>query len=280
MRNTTQGDEQFLVFNIFNPPALRDNVRQSALEVVLLAHVLDKISIDTSGCPGATNPAKFDVDEVALMGHSMGASMAPLALAVEPIYRAAIFSGAGGSWIANAMDKLKPLAAKPSLEFLFGYTSGERALTPTDPVLTLVQWAPEAADVQVFARHLVDEPLVGAPRHVLMFQGIVDHYIMPRIANTLTLAAGLDLAGRELDDTPGELDTHPKLRDVLKLSGRQVIALPAAGNRDGTTAVVVQNAEDGIEDGHEVMWQLPSAHAQYRHFLETLAAGTPQVIQP
>src|SRR6185436_4803092 len=104
-RNTTMGDEQFLVFNVFNPPALRDNVRQQSLEVVVLAHVLDRISIDTTACAGATNPATLNSEHVGLMGHSMGASIAPLALAVEPTYRLAILSGARGSWLANAIDK-------------------------------------------------------------------------------------------------------------------------------------------------------------------------------
>ncbi|MEO7328504.1 MAG: hypothetical protein ABI193_08000, partial [Minicystis sp.] len=40
LRNVTHGDEQFLMFNVGNPRALRDNVRQSAAELVLQAHVL------------------------------------------------------------------------------------------------------------------------------------------------------------------------------------------------------------------------------------------------
>lgn len=271
-RNVSGGDEQFIMFNVFNPPALRDNVRQSALEAVLMAHVLEDVSFDASDCAGATSPVRFDAAHLALMGHSMGASIAPLALAVEPRFKAAVLSGAGGSWLANAVDKLKPLPTRASLEVLFGYT-GDQHLTATDPTLTLVQWAPEAADTQVFARHLVDEPLEGGPRHVLMFQGIVDHYILPSIANTLTLSAGLDLAGPELDDGPAELAPQPKLHDVLKFSGRRAVPLPVRGNRDGTTAVVVQHAEDGVEDGHEVMFQLPAARAQYRRFLESWAAG-------
>lgn len=276
MRNVSSGDEQFLMFNVFNPPALRDNVRQSALETVLMAKVLEDISFDSSDCPGASAVSRFDVARVALMGHSMGASIAPLAGAVEPRYRALILSGAGGSWIANVMDKQKPLVAKPSVELLLDYRDGE-SLTPTDPALTLVQWAPEGADAQVYTRHLVEEPLVGAARHVLVFQGIVDHYIMPSIANTLTLSAGLDLAGAAVDETSAELAAHPRLREVLPFSGRGQVALPARGNRDGVTAVVVQYPQDGVEDGHEVMFQRPAAHAQLRRFLETLAAGVPEV---
>ena len=34
-RNLSQGDEQFLMFNFVNPQALRDNVRQTAVETAL-----------------------------------------------------------------------------------------------------------------------------------------------------------------------------------------------------------------------------------------------------
>ncbi|MBS1153719.1 MAG: hypothetical protein H6Q89_5417, partial [Myxococcaceae bacterium] len=78
-RNVTGGDEQLLMFNMFNAGALRDNVRQSALEIVLLAHVLEGLSFDAASCPGARTAAggskvSFDLSKLALMGHSMGAT--------------------------------------------------------------------------------------------------------------------------------------------------------------------------------------------------------------
>jgi pimeloyl-ACP methyl ester carboxylesterase len=107
-------DEQFLVFNFQNPVALRDNVRQSALELALMPDVLDDVTIDVSDCAGAVAPldqARFDTGTMALMGHSMGAAIAPLTLAYEPRYRAGLLSGAGGSF-RHLMYKLKPLPAK------------------------------------------------------------------------------------------------------------------------------------------------------------------------
>ena len=38
--------------------------------------------------------------------------------------------------------------------------------------------------------------------------------------------------------------------------------------------------EDGIEDGHEVLFQRVEARRQLRAFLETLAEGRPAVIAP
>ena len=109
LRNVTHGDEQFLMFNVGNPAALRDNVRQSAAELALQAHVLDAVAIDVADCPGVVTPdgkARFDTATLALMGHSMGATIAPLTLAYEPRYRAALLSGAGGSCTSRLQDWL------------------------------------------------------------------------------------------------------------------------------------------------------------------------------
>src|SRR6185312_6240736 len=50
LRNTTNANEDFTIFNVFNAGSLRDSVRESAVELVLMAHVLDAIAIDASGC--------------------------------------------------------------------------------------------------------------------------------------------------------------------------------------------------------------------------------------
>jgi hypothetical protein len=262
LRNPNNQDEQFLVFNFLEPAKLRDNVMQSALELILAAQLLEDIQI-FSACPGVqlSQSAVLDTSKVAIMGHSMGATIAPLAVAFQPRYRAMILSGAGGSWIENIMYKEKPLNVRPLAEGLLDYNSRGRQLDELDPVLTLVQWAVESADPQVYGRSCAD-------RHVLMLQGIVDHYIMPPIANALSLALELDLAGPALESS---------LERDLPLAGSSARTLPIEGNQEGRTRVVVQNREDGVEDGHEVVFQTDAPKAMYRCFLRTFAAGTPRV---
>ncbi len=287
LRNVTGGDEQFLMFNVTNPAALRDNVRQSAAELALQAHVLSAIAIDASGCPGldsGANPAKLDPATLALMGHSMGATIAPLTLGIEPAFRAGILSGAGGSWIENVLYKKKPLPVKGFAELLLG-VAGTYSLTESDPALSLFQWAAEPADPPVYARGVIAEPKEGDPRHVLMVQGIVDHYILPPIANATSLSLGLDFAGEALDESTPEVADMPHLSDVIQFSRRTHINLPASGNVTGsgkptTTAIVVQQKEDGVEDGHEVVFQTEPPKHQYRCFLETLLQGPPLVPMP
>jgi hypothetical protein len=283
LRNLEGWDEQFRMFNVLNPRALRDNVRQSALELALFAHVVPEITIDASSCEGLTTSAgdsivRLDGALLAIMGHSMGATIAPLVAAVEPAYRAVILSGAGGSYIENVMFKERPIPVRPNVELLLGYTAVQEII-PHDPALGIFQWAVESADTQVYARHVVDEPRIGTARHVLMFQGILDTYIPPPVANALSLAFAVDLGGDGLDETlVAEHPEYGPLTPLLPLAGAQAVALPASANREGVTALVAQHFEDGIEDGHEVMFQTPEPQLQYRCFLESLrTTGVPRV---
>ena len=281
LRNVTHADEQFLIFNVANPTALRDNVRQSAVELALAAHVLAQTTLDASDCPGvdAASAARvrFDGGTLALMGHSMGATIAPLALAFEPMLRAAVLSGAGGSYIANIIDKQSPLAVKPIAEVLLGLSSTGYHLHVHDPLLSLMQWVVESSDPPVYAERVVRAPVDAPPRHVLMMQGIVDTYILPSIAYPVSLSLGLDLAGPERDRDDPRLAAFTPVGELLPLVGRQAIALPASGNLTvggaRVTAVLTQNLGDGIEDGHEVVFQTEAPKHQYRCFLADLAAG-------
>ncbi len=288
LRNLTGDNEDFLMFNVFNPMALRDNVRESGVEYALFAHVLASLQLDVHDCPGATTPATFDTSHFALMGHSMGATIAPLSAAFEPLYGALVMSGSGASWIENVIWKQQPLDVKGAIEVLLGYTSARRALTDHDPVLTLFQWAVEPADSDVYSRGLIAEPPAGLPpRHWLMEQGIVDHYILPPIANAMSVSLGLDLVGAELDTTSPELiGAHaPPLQADWPFSTGKPIALPASGNRRSAgqtlTTVVAQHPADGIEDGHEMVFQTDPPKREYRCFLQSWAAGqTPVVPAP
>ncbi len=276
LRNVTGGDEQFLMFNINNPIALRDNVRQSALELALLADIIRELEVDGSACPGlGDDSVGFDGEHLALMGHSMGATIAPLVMAVQPAYGALILSGAGGSWIENVIFKEKPLEVRPLAEVMLNYPSD--SLHRHDPVLSLLQWAGEPADPPVYGRFLIDARLSGNARHVLMLQGIVDHYIMPPIANATTLSIGLDLAGEQLDADHPELAIHDPIASLLDLVGRSEVPYPVEANRGDATAVVVQHAEGGVEDGHEVVFQTEAPQYQYRCFLESWLDGAPSV---
>ncbi len=273
IRNPTGGDEQFLIFNIANPEALRDNLRQSAAELTLLPAFLSGLTLDVPDCPGAAEhggAVTLTTEPLLLVGHSMGATIAPATLGVIDGFDGVVLSGAGGSWIENIVYKQSPLEVRPIAEQMLGYDSGE--LDVFDPFLTLLQWGGEGADPPVFA-----EDIRASSRSVLMIQGIVDTYILPPIANATSLSMALDLGGEALDENHTDLTEFAPFCERAPLVGSDCVDLPISGNRDGATRVVVQHAEDGIEDGHEVMFQLEAARTQIVGFAEGLKTGTPVV---
>lgn len=289
LRNVTGLDEQILVFNFLNPTAMRDNIRQSALEIILLTHILEDIRIDATDCPGVSTPEDapviFDVTQMALMGHSTGATIIQPVLAFEPRFQAAVMSGAGGSYIGNLVYKKRPVEVKPLAELILKYHRYGRELHEHDPAMSLAQWAGEPSDPPVY-NQLFREGSGGVKLpHILMLQGIVDNYILPPIANASSLSLGLDLAGDSLDRDHPELQHFRALEDLVCFSGREKTGLPVQGNvllENGArkTAVVVQHLGDGIEDGHEVVFQTDPPKHQYRCFLQTFLAGLPFVPVP
>ena len=277
LRNVSGIDEQLLVFNFFNPVALRDNIRATAMESILVGRLAASLELDPALCPGSS-PAPgattltVDGDRMALMGHSMGATIAPLAFTHETAFRAIALSGAGGSYIENIVFKESPVPVKPIASLILRYPGYGVELVREDPFLQLLQWVAEPADPPAYARTF-RSPDRPHPQHVLMFQGIVDTYILPPIANANTGSFGFDLAGPAHEDT---------ILDMLALSGGGQVTLPASPNLAGpgglpATGVVVQHPEDGIEDGHEIVFQRDEPKRQYGCFLETFAGGTPVV---
>jgi hypothetical protein len=275
VRNPTGGDEQFLVFDLTNPGALRDNLRQTALEAAWLPAILPGLLIPRAECPllTVTEPrdGRLDASSLVLFGHSMGATVAPIALSLTDTYDAAILSGAGGSWIENIVHKLKPIPVKAAAAAILGEPAD--TIDVFHPGLSLLQWGGEPAEPVVYAGLIGDEAPPGRAPDLLVFQGIVDRYILPPIANALQVALGLDLAGDPLDE---DLDYRPLSAD-LALVGRRLLPLPIGWNRGGPdhprTAVVVHHAEDGVEDGHEAAFQDPWSYHQVRCFLERRLDG-------
>ncbi len=256
------------------------------MEYALFAHVLQNLTLDVSDCPGTTGPAHFDGSHFALMGHSMGSTISPLSAAYEPLYGAVVASGSGASWIENVIWKQQPLDIRGVIGVLLGYSQQKRTLKDDDPILTLFQWAEEPADSDMYSRALIAEPPAGqGPRHWLMEQGIVDHYILPPIANAMSVSLGLDLLGTPLDGTSAELADagDPTLESVIDFStGKRLTTYPVSGNRTVAgqtfTTIVTQHPADGIEDGHEMVFQTDAPKREYRCFLQTWAAGKTPVI--
>lgn len=298
--------EDVAMFDVCNPRALMDNIRESAFEAALVPDLMltGPIQVEPANDPCNLLGARFDAGRVALMGHSMGATIAPLAAAIEPRFRAIVLSGGNGSYIENLVAKQRPDAIAPGLEELLNLQS---CTTEFDVLPHLFQWAAEPSDPAVYGPLITSvNSKKATPPDVLMIQGIGDHYVPSPIANVNSLALQLDLVGAELDAAGEPACTNPKdvvppytcsdkrslryplsrVTPLLELVGRGAIPIPPTGlakNRLGATGALVQYRRDQIcrDDGHEVIYNIGQARWQYRCFLRSFATtGSARVFAP
>lgn len=305
--------EDNAMFDVCNPRAIVDNIRQSALEIALIPAMLDQ-PLRFEGKDDACHLAGAHVDptRTALMGHSMGATVAPLALSLQSRYRAVVLSGANGSYIENILAKEMPSPLAAQLEQLFGL---DYCLDEFSLLSSLFQWAEEPSDPIVYEPGLFADvdapPPAGAPRRqppdVLMIQGIGDHYIPPPIANISSMGLRLDIIGPELDvQRPARCVPDPEaavprcaatraarypvtpVLPLLRYVGAGAVPYPDHGpvtrNRDkgtGTRGVVQYERDESCrQDGHEVAYEIAQARWQYRCFLSSFAHGQAKIWQP
>lgn len=253
-------------FNVFNLVAFRDNLRQAAVEFTILPRVAADMRIAIAEyCSGVTAPGgevSFDADNFFFWGHSTGASIGVLALGVEPAYRAGILSGSGGSWIYNLTLKQQPMVMAEVMGAALGI-SGVETVDEFQPISLIFQMSLEGAEAMNFARLWVENPPPGsAAKNILLIEGIVDGYFLPRMVNALAMAGRLDLAGPIEDDT---------MLDEIRWVGADAVALPAGPNRGEVAAHVVQFEADDF-DGHYVPFELPQVKHTYKCWLTSVIA--------
>jgi predicted esterase len=244
-------------FNFVNIEAARDNPKQGALDgfqVVRLLHAIDVAAAPTTG-----RRIKFDTSRIYFKGHSQGGLTGPLFLAAEPEVRAAILSGAGGDLIFSLLNKTEPNNIPSLVQGLVH--------DPVDqfhPLLSLVQGFLEDTDPINYARHLFAEPLDGVPpKSIFQTMGLIDHYTPVPNIKALALAMGIQPAGPMLEPIDGLAYTNTTWGDA-----------PISGNEAGgqATAVLLEYTAPSGDDGHFVVFDVPSAIAQSNRFLGTDAA--------
>lgn len=263
-RHPTGSFEGIAFFNIQNLAAFRDNVRQAAVEFTVLARMAQTMEIELGDlCPdvqAADDRVTFDSERLLFWGHSTGASIGDLVLAVEPAFLAGILSGTGGSWLYNVALKEEPIVIRTLMSTLLRLEPDE-ALNEFHPVAMAFQTAVEPAEPMNFARHWFQEPLQGGlGTNVLLVEGLVDGYFPPRMVAALAMSGHFDLAGPVHDSA--------LLEDIQRVGGA-ALTLPAQPNRGDLSGTVVQFVADDF-DGHYVIFNLDGPKYLYRCWLESL----------
>jgi hypothetical protein len=263
------------VWNVENVGALRDNLRQGALDVATLVALVPQLSIDAALCPAAESASGvfvFDADHVVLHGHGTGSTLGSAAIALEPGLVAAVLSGAGGSWLNQVTHAKSPFDFAEIAHGLLGYAEGD-AVDLFDPALTLLQTALEPVEAMNWGRATVLHPLAGRrPKHLLLIEGVVDSHHAPRAVNAYAMSVGTDLIAPEVEPTAAE---------EYALVGRGVLPAPLSLNLfapgGGVTAGTLQRQQNG-QDGHLVAFEFDDVKRRYACFVATLAESELPVV--
>jgi hypothetical protein len=219
--DTTGTATQFDFFEGFlGVSAIRDSIRQSALDLVRVAQLVRRPDLDLS----ALGTVKLDTRHLAYMGESFGTVVGTVFAAIEPSIDLYVLDVPGG----GIVDRLLPESAEigslalPLIESIYG---PKFHLDRWSPLINFMQAAIDGADPLSYAPHILADRLPGVgARSVVALEVVGDQVLSNSGTIALAQELGLDVL------TP----------DLAPPSGLVELASPAAGNRDGYTAVLVQ----------------------------------------
>lgn len=214
--------------NFLNVGAIRDSIRQSALDEARLA-MLVQAKPDLTALSGPYGKAPtLDTNHVAYLGESFGTIVGTLLSAIEPSIDLYILDVPGG----GILDQIVPNSAEiGSLALPYAQTiyRTQGTLDRFHPALSMMQAIMEAGDSLAYAPHVLKNRLtvndsVLGKRGVVLIQAVLDE-TMPA-ASTYALARNLGIAVLQPDlDPPSDFSQT---------------ASPATGNVVGQTGILVQ----------------------------------------
>lgn len=189
-------DPDVFVFNVFNPLSLRDNARQSALDVVQQARLIAGLAVPIT-VTGRAEPVTFDASKIYFYGHSQGGVNGPLFLAIDDHAQGGVLSGAGAVFVIALVDKTEPINIPNVIAFALGLPGAgmdpnvREHMVYEHPLLSLLQTWVDVADTASYAHLIHRAPRPGfSPKSVLQTEGISDPFTPPRTIEALALAAG------------------------------------------------------------------------------------------
>jgi hypothetical protein len=272
--------------------AVRDSIRQSALDLGRVAQMIRRTDLDLSALagPGSGDP-KLDTRRIAYLGESFGTVVGSVFAAIEPNVDLYVLDVPGG----GILDRLLPASAEigslaiPLIDSIYG---PKQRVDRFNPLIGLMQSVIDGADPLTYAPHVLrDRFTIGVdmlgPRSVVCLEVLGDQVLSNTGTDALARGLGLDVLAPNLAPPDGLAS----------------IDSPAAGNRDGQTAILVQyspathggnwSSERGTlrylpgfpHDGDNPFPRLPApitianpiydTHAQVAEILDSHHAGEP-----
>jgi predicted esterase len=250
-------------YNPLNPLAFRDNSRQSAIEGLLLFELAGRLK----RVRGVSTPSRIDPARRLFFGHSQGATVGPLVMALADGMRGGVLSAGGGHLLLNILTResalFAGLTAKQLVELLLSTT-----VDAFHPALHLLQMGGEPSDplayVDRFARN---RP--GTPLSVLFTHGLLDPDVTTPLTASMVIAAGYPPLAPTFPNRVFPAVPAYTYQEGFDLAGLATLVPPVSGNIAGT-------ATGGLSffelDGHFPVFFNPDAIAQWTGFMDSLAA--------
>jgi hypothetical protein len=284
MPGSTEAEIGLVFYNFNNPVAARTNGRQSAIDEVQRARLFTESHLSVPASISASqSEILLDSTKIEFFGHSQGGLNGPLFTAIDPSSRGGVFSGSGAEIVIALLLKTDPQPSVAGLvsSLLLGLNaSNSSELDIFHPGMSLIQSLTDVVDPLHYARLQATEPRPGfAPKSVYMTEGINpdgtgDTYAPPPGIEAHALAIGLPL------QIPFE---HAITQ--LAWGGAQPVMVPAGGLSGdlaggATSGILAQWAVPTGDDGHFVVFDVPSAQMQAAQFNENLAASPKGNVPP
>jgi pimeloyl-ACP methyl ester carboxylesterase len=228
----TTGNVTLLDFfeNLLNFSAVRDSIRQSALDLSQLVRLLRRADLDLDPLAAPYGePPRLDTRRMAYLGESYGTVVGTLFAAIEPDVDLFVLDTPGAGIIDLAVMG-SPEIGSITLPLAMLVYRPTGTIDRFHPLVALVQAILDPADPLTYAPHILrDRFTVGrqelGERHVVAIEVVGDEVIPNEASRALARALELEV-----------------LAPHLSPPGLPEVASPASGNVNGQTAVMVQYA--------------------------------------
>lgn len=256
-RDPTGSDPSLTFFNLFNPLAARDNVRQGVADLVVMTSVIEAMRIPASATRGQ-GEVRFDPSRIAFVGHSQGSLVGAPFAAVDPRIKGHVFSGLGAVLTVTLLERKDIVNFKALLESLLAYPEGTE-LDEMDPVLNLIQTFIEPADPIAYAASYLADPPGGFRSDILQVEGFLDFASPARGQEAFATAAGL----------PVIAPLH-RLPEAAALLGPDSQSAPARANVSSASGPVTFGLIQYPEETHFPIFDSSDANARFIEFVRAV----------
>lgn len=255
-------------FNLFNPIAARDNIRQGSADCVVLTTMLESMNIP-AGVLEEGSEARFDTSKIAFLGHSQGGLVGAGFAAIDERPRAFVYSGLGAILSITLQERKDIVDFEALLVTLLRLPEGAE-LGDTHPVLNLIQTFIDRSDPIAYADSFLRDPPAGANRDFLQVEGFLDFASPARGQEAFAAAARF----------PVVAPVH-RVPAASELLGLEPMDAPASSNVETTAGRITAGLIQYPEETHFPIFDNPDARRRYLEFVRTaMEQGRAEIVAP